>query len=64
MPADIRRRLQIGPDSVLDWVVEGDVVKVIPLPPDPIRAFRGSGRKGLVESLLRDRRRDRRRENA
>jgi bifunctional DNA-binding transcriptional regulator/antitoxin component of YhaV-PrlF toxin-antitoxin module len=62
VPSAVRRKLQIGPETVLEWVIEGGTARVIPLPADPIRAFRGSGRKGLVDVLVRERRRDRQRE--
>lgn len=64
VPSEIRKMLQIGPDTTLEWVVEGATARVIPLPSDPLRAFRGSGKKGMVKRLLRERRRDRQRENA
>src|SRR5574341_1438132 len=63
VPAKIRKQLHIGPDTTLEWVVEGATARVIPVPADPVQAFRGSGKKGLVKQLLRDRRRDRLREN-
>jgi bifunctional DNA-binding transcriptional regulator/antitoxin component of YhaV-PrlF toxin-antitoxin module len=63
VPSAVRRQLRIGPETVLEWVVEGNTARVIPLPADPIRAFRGSGRKGQVNTLLRERRRDRKKEN-
>lgn len=63
VPSDVRRQLGIGPATVLEWVVEGNTARVIPLPANPIRAFRGSGRKGQVDTLLRERRRDRKKEN-
>jgi AbrB family looped-hinge helix DNA binding protein len=63
VPSKIRKQLQIGPDTMLEWVVEGSTARVIPVPADPVRAFRGSGKKGLVKQLLKDRRRDRLREN-
>lgn len=63
VPSDVRRKLQIGPQTVLEWVVEGNTARVIPLPSDPVRAFRGSGKKGMIDALLRERRRDRQREN-
>jgi len=44
--------------------VEGATARVIPVPADPIRAFRGSGKKDLVKQLLKERRRDRQREDA
>jgi len=64
VPSQVRKKLKIGPETELEWVVEGATVRVIPLPSDPIRAFRGSGKKGMVKRLLRDRRRDRQREDA
>ncbi|HEY2388934.1 MAG TPA: AbrB/MazE/SpoVT family DNA-binding domain-containing protein [Candidatus Binatia bacterium] len=50
------------PDTLLEWVVEGHTVRVIPIPDDPIGALRGSGKKGETRRLLADRRRDRRRD--
>ena len=63
VPSEVRRQLRIGPDTTLEWVVEGATARVIPLPADPVTAFRGSGRKGLVKRLLQERRRDWQREN-
>ena len=62
VPSDVRRRLQIGPETVLEWVVEGTTARVIPVPADPVRAFRGSGPKGQTAKLTRERRRDSQRE--
>lgn len=64
VPSEVRKKLHIGPDTTLEWVVEGATARVIPVPADPIRAFRGSGNKGLVKQLLKERRRDRQREDA
>lgn len=64
VPSQVRKKLKIGPETQLEWVVEGATVRVIPLPADPIRAFRGSGKKGMVKRLLRDRRQDRQQEDA
>jgi antitoxin PrlF len=63
VPAEVRKRLHIGPDTTLEWVVEGNTARVIPIPADPIKAFRGSGKKKLVKALLKERRRDRERED-
>ena len=59
IPAWIRRQLRIKADTTVEWVVEGNTVRVIPLPDDPLAAFRGSGKGGTVKELLKDRRRDR-----
>jgi AbrB family looped-hinge helix DNA binding protein len=64
IPSVVRKQLRIGPNSTLEWVIEGATARVIPVPEDPIQAFRGSGKKGLVKQLLRERRRDRQREDA
>jgi AbrB family looped-hinge helix DNA binding protein len=64
VPSEVRKKLKIGPNTKLEWVVEGNTARVIPIPPDPLRAFRGSGKKGMVKRLLRDRRLDQQQENA
>lgn len=62
IPAAIRRQFRITANTALEWVVEGNTVRVIPLPDDPLAAFRGSGRGETVKKLLADRRRDRARD--
>jgi AbrB family looped-hinge helix DNA binding protein len=62
IPAAIRRKLNLKARSALEWVVEGNTVRLIPIPDDPIAALRGSGKTGAVRRLLADRRRDRERD--
>jgi AbrB family looped-hinge helix DNA binding protein len=64
VPSKIRKQLSIGPDTTVEWVLEGGAAKLIPIPDNPIKAFRGSGKKGLVSQLLKDRRKDRQKEDA
>ena len=63
IPAGVRRQLGIAPLSSVEWVVENGSVRLIPIPADPVRALRGSGRPGAVRRLLSERRRDRQEED-
>lgn len=62
IPSAVRRQLRIKPESAVEWVVEGNTARVIPIPADPIGVLRGSGKKGEVARLIEDRRRDRKRD--
>ncbi len=60
IPAEIRRKFNIEPDSRVEWIVEGSVIKVVPLPKDPVAAFRGRGSgKYSTERLIEERRAER-----
>ena len=63
VPAEVRRRFNLKGDSRLEWVIEGDVITLLPIPSDPTRAFRGALRgKYTGKALLRERARERKRE--
>ena len=63
VPAEVRRRFKLTGSSRLEWIIEGDVITLVPVPADPARAFRGSLRgKYSVAALLRQRARERKRE--
>ena len=63
VPAEVRRRFHLKANSKLEWMIEGHVITVLPVPPDTIHAFRGSlAEKYSGKTLLRDRHRDRQRE--
>jgi len=64
IPAEIRKRFNIESDSKVEWVIEGNVIKVIPLPKDTIAAFKGRGTKRYsTEQLIKDRRSERGKED-
>ena len=59
VPAAIRKRFNIKPNSKLVWSTDGKVIEVTPIPTDPIRALRGSTEKrGFLRELLKSRRED------
>ena len=64
IPSEIRKKLQIGSETKLEWMIEGNTIRVIPIPKDAISAFRGRG-KGvyMTQDLLKDRREERRKED-
>jgi AbrB family looped-hinge helix DNA binding protein len=63
VPALIRRRHNIQPGDMLAWIDDGETIKVVPLPKDPIRALRGCGKgESLLQRLLASRQEERERE--
>lgn len=59
IPASIRKKLGLGPADALEWVLDGDQVRVIPVRRDPIAAFMGRGKGGGAERLIAERRAER-----
>ena len=63
IPSEIRKHLGIKPGQRLEWMEDGPMIRVMPVPDDPIAAFRGSAKgKGYLQALLASRAEDRRRE--
>lgn len=58
VPARIRRNHAIRSETLLEWIDDGETIRVVPVPPDPISAAIGLT-AGLGEKLLRERRQDR-----
>lgn len=65
IPTELRKKFHIEPDSQVEWIAEGNAIKLIPLPKDPIQAFRGAGRgRYTSDKLIKDRRKERLEEDA
>ncbi len=63
VPAPIRKRYGIQEGDRLVWLDDGETIKVIPIPSDPVEALRGSGEgENLLAALLRSRAEERERE--
>lgn len=62
IPAVIRKRHHIQEGDRLSWLDDGEVIRIVPIPKDPLKALRGAGQgEGLVDRLLQNRREDRER---
>ncbi len=59
IPAQIRRTHQIGPQTQLEWIDDGETIRVVPLPEDSIRAAQGIS-EGLRRRLVEEREQERR----
>ncbi|HVR94994.1 MAG TPA: AbrB/MazE/SpoVT family DNA-binding domain-containing protein [Thermoanaerobaculia bacterium] len=57
IPAAIRKRYHIKAGDWLVWLDDGETIRVVPLPSDPLSALRGTGKgEDLVGQLRRSRR--------
>lgn len=66
IPAELRRKYALKPGSMVQIVDYGGVLALVPTLADPIKQAAGmlKGKKSLTQSLLAERRADRRREAA
>ena len=51
VPAKIRKDHQIHAFTQLEWIDDGETIRVVPIPANPIRAAKGSSH-GLHKRLL------------
>ena len=62
VPAEIRKRFHIHSDAKLEWITDGDTIRVVFLPEDPIKGARGIAKgSGLMKAFREDRKRERER---
>jgi len=63
IPAKIRKRYNIKEGTKVEWIDTGTVIKVVPIPEDPLKALKGIAKgEKLLKKLLRERRKDSERE--
>ncbi len=63
VPALIRKRHHIQEGDKLVWVDDGETLKIIPVPKDPVLALKGIAEKErLTQELMKYRREERSRE--
>ncbi len=63
VPAPIRKRYNLKKGTRLVWLDDGQTIKVIPIPDDPLEALHGIGEgENLLKALLEERKKDRERE--
>lgn len=63
IPSRIRKKFNIEPESQIIWQTEGNTIRVIPIPKDPVSAFRGKGSGAYsTGKMIRDRQDERRKE--
>ena len=61
VPAQIRKLFHLSPADRLEWLVDAQGIRVLPVRADPVEAFRGQGKGGATKRLLADRKLDRQR---
>ena len=58
IPAAIRRQFHLSPADRLEWLLDNDVIRVVPVRANPVEAFRGQGKGGSTARLLAARQQD------
>ncbi len=59
IPSVLRKKYKIETGTKVQWMDTGNIIKVVPIPKDPIGALRGcSEGEGLTGILLKNRRED------
>lgn len=64
IPASIRKKFNIRPNSQLEWIAEGGLITVVPIAEDPVASFKGRGKGDYPTSkLILERKKERGEEN-
>ena len=62
IPAAIRDKFGLKAGQQIEWVDDGKVIHLLPVPENPVKHFQGSS-AGLTEALLVRRKKEREKEN-
>ena len=64
IPSRIRERYHVKAGDHVEWIDQGEAIKVIPIPANPLKALRGCAHgEKLLDLLLSDRREEQARES-
>ena len=58
VPASIRNQFHLGPADRLEWILDNNSIRVVPVRANPISALRGQGKGGATQRLLAARKQD------
>jgi AbrB family looped-hinge helix DNA binding protein len=63
IPSSVRKRYKINTGDTLMWIDDGNGLRVIVVPADPLKALYGIGKgEGLLNKLLEERKKERERD--
>ncbi len=63
VPSKIRKRFRLDAKSKIEWIVEDNIIKVVPIPKDPVKSFEGALKGKLdFKDFIKDREKERKEE--
>jgi AbrB family looped-hinge helix DNA binding protein len=62
IPAQIRKYFHLSPSDGLEWMIDKEGIRIIPVEQDPVSAFRAQGKGDSVTRLLKERSKDKSKE--
>lgn len=62
IPAKIRKKFGLKKGQKIEWIEDGRIIHILPVPLNPIKAFRGTS-SGLTSALLAARQHERKKEH-
>jgi bifunctional DNA-binding transcriptional regulator/antitoxin component of YhaV-PrlF toxin-antitoxin module len=63
VPSKIRKMFRMDAKSKIEWIVEGNTIKIVPIPKDPVKTFEGALKGKLdFKDFIKDRQKERKEE--